>query len=71
MAAKISGIDPELARSIPVIEDRLRGRFPRVPPEQIRLCLDEAAVRADTARVRNFLPILIERWAAADLRAAS
>jgi hypothetical protein len=69
--AQANDVDAELARSLPVIEDRLQARFPSIPPQQIHDRVDEAVVRADSARIRHFLPILIERRVAQDLRAAS
>ena len=47
------------------IESRLRQRFPTVPAELIHAYVDDAALDCAGARVRNFLPILIERRAPA------
>jgi len=65
------GIDPELVRAVPVVEARLGVVFPLESPERIRVCVDHALGRAGEARVRNFLPILVERWATAELRATA
>ena len=50
------------------IEGRLRQRFPTVPAELIHAYVDDAALDCAGARVRNFLPILIERRAGDALR---
>ena len=62
------GPSPERPTSLLLIELRLRQRFPRVCPQQIRSCVDEAAASTAGARIQQFLPILIERRAADALR---
>jgi hypothetical protein len=57
--------DPDLGRAIPVIEARLQVRFPDLSSDRIRRCVNQAVARSETAKVRNFLPILVERWATA------
>ena len=60
--------DPEVTRTLGSIEGRLRQRFPTVTAELIHAYVDDAALDCAGARVRNFLPILIERRAADALR---
>jgi len=62
--------DPDLGRVLPLIAARLRQRFPGETAETIQLAVDAAAARGAAARVRTFLPILIERWAADALAGA-
>ncbi len=60
--------DPILARALPIIEADLARRYPRVPVERVQHHLSQASTRAAQARVRDFLPILVERWAEKSLR---
>lgn len=54
--------DPLLDHAIPLIVERVRRRFPDADPELVSACLAEAIRRADSARVRSYLPVLVERW---------
>jgi hypothetical protein len=51
------------------IRSRLRQRFPGTSADEIDACLYGAVMELASARVRNFLPILIERRAAEALSA--
>jgi hypothetical protein len=55
--------EPDLARALPLIRARLQVRHPEASDDSISECLVEAVARAESARVRTFLPILVERWA--------
>lgn len=55
--------DAEPVPALVTIEASLRRRFPAVAPGFIHACIDDAAAECAGARVRNFLPILIERRA--------
>ena len=50
---------------------RLRNRYPEAPPALIRRSIDDATCMFSDARVRLFLPILIERVATTALRQAT
>ena len=67
--AAADGVEPGLRRVIPLVVARLRQRHPTVDSAQVARCVDEAVDRGATARVRDFLPILIERWASDALAA--
>jgi hypothetical protein len=56
--------DPALERALPGVSYRLRRRFPTTTAAEIETCIDAAVIRSHSARVRGFLPILVERWAA-------
>jgi hypothetical protein len=62
-AVASDGLDPDLRRILPLVVARLRERHPSIDPAQVARCVDEAVDRGASARVRNFLPILVERWA--------
>lgn len=49
------------------IADRLTARFPDLPKEKVSAAVDDARHRFDDARVRDFVPVLIEREARARL----
>jgi len=51
------------------VRSRLRQRFPSIPADAIDACLYGAVIELAHARVRSFLPILIERRAAEALSA--
>ena len=59
---------PDRPAPLLMIERRLRQQFADVAAERIRSCVDEASAALAGARIRQFLPILIERQAAEALR---
>ena len=63
--------EPPLERMVALLVARLQERHPTAPPALVRQTIDDAVERFSTARVRAFLPILIERTAAEALRQAS
>ncbi|CAM03733.1 hypothetical protein A8924_4851 [Saccharopolyspora erythraea NRRL 2338] len=58
-------IDHEwLERELALVNDELARRFPSVPRERVSSAVDVAASEyLPTARITNYLPILIERRA--------
>lgn len=59
---------PIVARALPVITARLRARHPAVPAVVLERHVSAAAARLiREARIFDYLPILIERTAAASL----
>ena len=61
-------VEPELSNALVVVAADLRARYPDAPPGLVRRCIDDALDRFRDARVRHFLPILIERRASDALR---
>ena len=60
-------VDPMLkGRSL--LEARLRARHPAATAAMVRRSVDEAIGVYRDARIRVYLPILIERWASCALR---
>jgi hypothetical protein len=55
---------------LPIIAG-LQARYPEVEPAIVRRCVEHAAHGFQGARIRNFLPTLIERTAAEDIRASA
>jgi len=62
--------DAQLHAARRSISASLQRRFPSISPVVLQQSIDRAIDTFSAARVRNFLPILIEREAAAALRAA-
>ena len=58
----MSEFDAQLLR---VVTDRLSRRFPEEPGVLVQASVRVAYARLNDARVRDFLPVLVE-WAAAD-----
>ena len=55
-------------RALEHVRSRLSARFPDVPPETVRLTVAEIHQRFD-GRVRDYVPILVEREATSRLAA--
>ncbi|AZC14022.1 three-helix bundle dimerization domain-containing protein [Microbacterium sp. ABRD28] len=49
------------------IADRLRERYPQASPDDIRTAVDSARQHFGGAKVRDFVPVLVEREARAFL----
>jgi hypothetical protein len=62
--------DVQLQAACRSIAVSLQRRFPSISPAVLQHSIDRATDTFSAARVRNFLPILIEREAAEALRAA-
>ena len=59
---------PLVARALPLMTVRLRERHPAIPAEDVEHQVNLAAARLSrSARVHDYLPILIERMASAAL----
>ena len=48
---------------------RLAGRFEHLPPDVVRRVVDEVAAQHHAARIREFIPLLVEKQARDELRA--
>jgi hypothetical protein len=63
-------LDPKEITELTRLEQRLLARFsPPLPPEHVRRCLRDVTARFETAAVRTYLGVLIERAAVDELRA--
>lgn len=60
----------ERTRVAEVVE-RLRGRYPTVPADRIVAVVSEAHREFDTARVRDYVPVLVEKRARDVLRSTN
>lgn len=61
-------LEPGVRRALPEIAARVRRRHPAASAEVVQRCIDAAMQQFQDARVRAYLPILIERSASASLR---
>ena len=48
-------------RAIGEVRERLRSRYAGRSPKEISSVVDQAAAKFSTARIRDFVPILVER----------
>ncbi|SIT83452.1 three-helix bundle dimerization domain-containing protein [Microbacterium sp. RU33B] len=55
-------------RAVAEIAERLQERFPDKPAAEIVAAIDEARASFDGAKVRDFVPVLIEKEAKAHLK---
>ena len=58
--------EPELlneSRELERLVTRLRDRYPTLAPDQIRTAVNVAVHAFDGAKVRHFVPLLVERMA--------
>lgn len=53
------------------VVERLRGRYPAVPADRIVAVVSEAHREFDSARVRDFVPVLVEKRAREVLRSTN
>ncbi|MDR6905787.1 hypothetical protein J2X63_001473 [Agromyces sp. 3263] len=60
---------PDEDRAIDEVVSRLSERFPTVSPEHIEAVVDEELHKFDGGRVRDFVPVLVERAAKKRLKA--
>ncbi len=56
------------SHDLPLIVASLRARYPDLDPAVVQRCVEAAAQRFEDARIRTFLPTLIERSASEALR---
>ncbi|MDT5092030.1 MAG: hypothetical protein QOH60_1393 [Mycobacterium sp.] len=49
------------------IRERLTGKFAQVPPDQIAGAVAQAHARFENSKVRDFVPLLVERRATREL----
>ncbi|MFC0451233.1 three-helix bundle dimerization domain-containing protein [Rhodococcus jostii] len=57
----------EEARQISQVTTRLITKFPAVPQEAVEAAVHDAVVQFEGGRIRDFVPLLIERTATANL----
>jgi len=62
----MAGFSSEAA-SINEVRARLAGKFSHVPKDQISTTVADAHARFEHSRVRDFIPLLVERRARAEL----
>jgi hypothetical protein len=55
------------AAALAHVKDRIAERFPAVPPPVIETAIQRRWAEFDGSRVRDFVPILVERSVRADL----
>lgn len=63
-------VGPALSGALPHVAARVEERYPTARPALIRRCVEDAASWFGEARVRLYLPVLIERRAVEALRVA-
>ena len=63
--------DPPVLRASSLLAARLQERHPAASPAMVQSCIEVAVRSFDTARVRLYLPILVERSASDSLRHAT
>ena len=56
-------------QAVILIKQRLHQQFPNVPPDRIHTTVQEHYHRFDCSRIRDFIPIFVERGARAQLAA--
>ena len=52
--------DTEERQSLDHLVDRLQDRFPSIPQQRIRDTVADAHRQFDGARIRSFIPVLVE-----------
>jgi hypothetical protein len=57
----------EEARQVSQVTTRLLTKFPTASPEVVESAVEEAAANFESGRIRDFVPLLIERTAIAKL----
>ncbi|BDV31888.1 three-helix bundle dimerization domain-containing protein [Microbacterium terricola] len=62
---------PSESEAIDHVVHRLRERFPDVPEAEVVAAVRAAHASMDDARVRDFVPVLVERAAKTTLKARS
>lgn len=55
-------------RALAEITERLQERFPDTPPDEIEAAVEFGRKEFENAKVRDFLPVLIEKEAKARLK---
>jgi hypothetical protein len=52
------------------VERRLTSKFDQIPPDEISMAVQNAHERFAQSRIRDFVPLLVERHARAELTKA-
>lgn len=60
--------DTEERQSLDHLVDRLQDRFPTIPQQRIRETVADAHSQFDDARIRSFIPVLVEHDATMTLQ---
>ena len=60
--------DTEERQSLDHLVDRLQERFPSIPQQRIRETVAKAHSQFDEARIRSFIPVLVEHDATMTLK---
>ena len=64
-AVRVAEISEELM--IADVERRLTSKYGHLPPEQISAAVERARARFEQSSIRDFVPLLVERHARAEL----
>jgi hypothetical protein len=64
-AVRVAEISEELM--IADVERRLTSKYGHLPPEQISAAVERARARFEQSPIRDFVPLLVERHARAEL----
>ncbi len=68
MAGSSSDLGSAERQHLEAVTARLVRQFPELPERDVRVVVAAAARRLEDARVRQFVPLLVERAARADCR---
>ena len=63
-------MNTEEIQALDQLADRLQGRFPDAPADHIRTVVTSVHHQYDESPIRDFIPVLVEREAAEQLRAS-
>jgi hypothetical protein len=60
---------PEVSESASIhqVRERLIGKFAQTPPDQIHAAVSQAHAMFEHSKVRDFVPLLVERRASKEL----
>jgi hypothetical protein len=61
--------DLEELRAIDALATRLRAKYPETEPDEVRRLVVQVHHQYDGSRIRDFVPVLVEREVSDDLRA--
>jgi hypothetical protein len=52
------------------LEQRLTGKYADIPPDRVASAIRQAQARFERSKIRDFVPLLVERRARAELASA-
>jgi hypothetical protein len=73
LAVSLATVEPSKREEVAIVQvaQRLHERFPSVPEDQVEATVQVQYHRFDGSRIRDFVPIFVERNAHQDLLALS